>query len=96
MLKTLQVRLQHFVNWEFQNVQAGFKNAKKSEIKLPTSVASSKKQESSRKKKKIYFRFIDYTKAFDFGGSQQTVENSSRGGNTTPDFSWEICMLVKR
>ena len=32
------------------------------EIKLPTSVGSSKKQESSRK---IYFCFIDYAKAFD-------------------------------
>ena len=38
--------------------------AKEPEIKLPTSVGSSKKQESSRKKK-IYFGFIDYAKAFD-------------------------------
>ena len=38
--------------------------AEEPEIKLPTSVGSSKKQESSRKKK-IYFCFIDYTKAFD-------------------------------
>ena len=43
------------------------------EIKLPTSIGSSKKQESSRKN--IYFCFIDYAKAFDCG-SQQTVENS--------------------
>ena len=34
------------------------------EIKLPTSTGSSKKQESFRKK--IYFCFIDYTKAFDW------------------------------
>ena len=34
-----------------------------SEIKLPTSVGSLKKQESSRKS--IYFCFIDYAKAFD-------------------------------
>ena len=33
------------------------------EIKLPTSVGSSKKKESSRKN--IYFCFIDYAKAFD-------------------------------
>ena len=33
------------------------------EIKLPTSAASSKKQESSRKN--IYFCFIDYAKTFD-------------------------------
>ena len=37
--------------------------AEESEIKLPTSAGSSKKQESSRKN--IYFFFIDYAKAFD-------------------------------
>ena len=33
------------------------------EIKLPTSAESFRKEENSRKK--IYFCFIDYTKAFD-------------------------------
>jgi len=37
--------------------------AEEPEMKLPTSVGSSKKQKSSRKS--IYFCFIDYTKAFD-------------------------------
>ena len=37
--------------------------AEEPEIKLSTSVASSKKLESSRKN--IYFCFIDYAKAFD-------------------------------
>ena len=37
--------------------------AEEPEIKLPTSAASLKKQESSRKI--IYFFFIDYAKAFD-------------------------------
>ena len=37
--------------------------AEEPEIKLPTSIASSKKQDSSRKN--IYFCSIDYTKAFD-------------------------------
>ena len=37
--------------------------AEEPEIKLPTSVGSSEKQESSRKN--IYFCFIDYAKAFD-------------------------------
>ena len=40
------------------------KHAEKSEIKLPTSTGSLKKQESS-KKKDIYFCFIDYAKSFD-------------------------------
>ena len=39
------------------------KKAEDPEIKLPTSVGSSKKQESSRKN--VYFCFIDYAKALD-------------------------------
>ena len=38
--------------------------AEEPEIKLSTSVESSKKQESSRKN--IYFCFTDYAKAFDY------------------------------
>ena len=41
----------------------GFKEAEETEIKLPTFIGSSKRQESSRKN--IYFCFIDYAKAFD-------------------------------
>ena len=35
------------------------------EIKLPTSVGSSKKQKQESSRKKIYFCFINYAKAFD-------------------------------
>ena len=49
MLKILQARHQQYVNRELPNVQAGFKKAEEPEIKLPTSVGSSKKQGSSRK-----------------------------------------------
>ena len=55
--------------------------AEEPEIKLLTSLGSLKKQESPQKN--IYFCFIDYAKAFDCG-SQQTVENSERDGNTGP------------
>ena len=40
MLKILQVRLQQYMNCELPDVQAVFKKAKESEIKLPTSVGS--------------------------------------------------------
>ena len=61
--------------------------AKEPEIKLPTSAGSTIKQDISRKN--IYFFFIDYAKAFDCG-SQETVENSERGGNTrTSDLPLE-------
>ena len=49
MLKILQARLQQYVNYELPDFQAGFKKAEEPEIKLPTSVGTSKKQESSRK-----------------------------------------------
>ena len=61
MLKILQARLQQYMNCELSNVQAGFRKAEEPEIKLPTSVASSKKK---RVPESIYF-FLDYTKAFD-------------------------------
>ena len=49
MLKILQARLQQYMNGELPHVQAGFRKAEEPEIKLPTSVGSSKKQGSSRK-----------------------------------------------
>ena len=49
MVKILQVRLQQYMNQELLDVQAGFRKGSESEIKLPTSTKSSKKQESSRK-----------------------------------------------
>ena len=47
------------------------------EVKLPTSVGSKKKKRERERElqKNIYFCFVDYIKAFDYG-SQQTVENS--------------------
>ena len=40
MLKILQARLQQYVNCEIPDVQAGFRKAEESEIKLPTSAGS--------------------------------------------------------
>ena len=62
MLKILQARLQQYVNRELPDVQAGFRKGRGTEIKLPISAGSSKKQEFQ---KNIYFCFIDYAKAFD-------------------------------
>ena len=47
----------------FQMFKLDSEKAEETEIKLPTSAGSLKKQESSRKS--IYVSFIDYTKAFD-------------------------------
>ena len=48
MFKILQARLQQYMNCELPDVQAGLEKAEESEIKLPTSIGSLKKQESSR------------------------------------------------
>ena len=49
MLKILQARLQQYVNRELQMFKLDLEKPEKPEIKLPTSIGSSKKQESSRK-----------------------------------------------
>ena len=59
MLKILQARLQQYMNHELPVL----KKAEDPEIKLPTAIGLSKKQESFQKN--IYFCFIDYNKAFD-------------------------------
>ena len=68
--------------------------AKEPEIKLPTSVGSSKKQESSRK---IYFCFIDYAKAFDCVDHNKLWKILQEMG--IPDHLtcyWETCMQVRK
>ena len=62
-------------------------------IKLPTSVGSSKKQESSRKK--IYFCFIDYTIAFDWIKTHCGKFKRWEYQTILP-ASWELCMQVKK
>ena len=48
MLKILQARLQQYVNSELADVQAGFRKDRGTRTELPTSIGSSKKQESAR------------------------------------------------
>ena len=49
MLKIHQARLQQYMNCELQMFKMNLKNEEEPRIKLPTSVGSSKEQESSRK-----------------------------------------------
>ena len=95
MLKILQARLQEYVNRERPDVQAGFRKGRGTEIKLPTSTESSKKQEREFQKN-IYFCFIDYAKAFDCVDHNK-LENSVRDGNTRPpDLPLEKSMYSSR
>ena len=80
-LKILQARLQQDMNCELSNVQAGLEKAEGPEIKLLTSAGSLKKQESSRKTS--ISALLTMPKPWRCG-SQSTVENSERDGNTRP------------
>ena len=96
MLKILQTRLHQYVNCDvehFQMFKLGLEKAEEPEIRLPTSVASWKKQESSRKTSTSAL----LTMPKPLCGSQQTVEDSSRDGNTRlPDLSPEKSVCRSR
>ena len=64
----------------FQMFKLDLDKADKAEIKLPTSIGSSKKQESSRKT--ATSAVLTIPKSSDYVEKKQTVENSSRDGNT--------------
>ena len=61
ILEILQARLQHFVNCELQIFKLDLEKVEEPEIKLPSSVGSSKKKKGFQKN----ICFIDYAKAFD-------------------------------
>ena len=63
-------------------------------IKLPTSIGSSKKQESYRKN--IYFCFIDYAKVFVWITTNCGQFFKRWEYQTTWPASWQICMQVKK
>ena len=81
MLKILQARLHQYMNHELPDVQAGFRIGRGTRDQIANIRWIIEK--ASEFQRNIYFRFIDYAKAFDCG-SQQTVENSERDGNNSP------------
>ena len=62
MLKTLQARLQQYVNCEFPDAQAGFRKGRGTRDQIANIHWIMQKQESSRK---TSICFIDYAKVFD-------------------------------
>ena len=63
MLKILQARLQQYMNYEFPDVQAGFRKGRQTRDQIANICWIIKK--ATEFQKNIYFRFIDYAKAFD-------------------------------
>ena len=78
----------------FQMFKLDLEKAEEPEIKFPTSVGSSKKQESSRKN--IYFCFIDYAKTVVWITANCGKFLERWEYQTTWPASWEICMQVKK
>ena len=96
MLNILQAKLQQNVNHELPDVQAGFRKGRGARDQIASIRWLIEKAREFQKN--IHFCFIDYVKAFDCG-SQQTVGNSERDGNTRPpDLPPEksICMSLTR
>ena len=82
------------VHTKFQMSKLVLEKAEEPEIKLPTSAGSLKKEESS---KKNLFLLYWLCQSLWLCGSQQTVENSERDGNTRPwPASWETYMQVRK
>ena len=69
------------MNCELPDVQGGFRKGRGTRDQTANICWIFKTARQFQKN--IYFYFIDYAKAFDCG-SQQTVEHSSRDGNTRP------------
>ena len=63
MLKSLQVKLQQYVNWELPDIQAGFGEGRGTRDQIANIRWITEK--ARKFQKNIYFCSIDYTKAFD-------------------------------
>ena len=68
MLQILQARLQQYMNYEFPDVQAGFRKGRGTRDQIANIRWIIEKAREFQKS--IYFCFIDYAKAFDLCGSQ--------------------------
>ena len=85
MLQIRQARLEPSLNHELADVQVGFRKARgiKDQIANIRWILGKAREFQNG----IYFCFMYYAKSFDCMGSQQTVENSSRDGDTSqPDL----------
>ena len=95
MLKILQARLQHYVNRELQDVQAGFRKGRGTRDQIANIRWIMEKARESGKN--IYFCFIDYAKAFDCVDHNKLWEIfKTLEYQTTWPASWETYMQVRK
>ena len=90
MFKILQARLQQYMNHELSDVQAGFRKGRRPIYQIANIHWSIEKAKEFQKN--IYF-----CQNLRLCGSQQTLENSDRDGNTRPPYlSLEKSMLFRK
>ena len=87
MLKILQARLQQYVNHELPDIQAGFRRGRGNRDQIANIHWIVEKGRVPEKHLLLLYRLCQ---SLWLCGSQQTVENSERHGNTrTPDLPLE-------
>ena len=96
MLKTLQVRLQQYVNRELPDVQAGFRKGRGTRDQIANICWIIEKARAFQEN--IYFCFIDYAKAFDCVDHNKLWKILQEMGISDHHISasWEICMQVRK
>ena len=82
MLKILQARLQQYVNWELPDVQDRFRKGRRTRDQVVNIHWIIEKAREFEKKYLLLLYWLH--QSLWLCGSQQTVENSSRDGNTRP------------
>ena len=82
MLKTVKARLEHYMNWELPDVQAGFRKARGTRDQIASICWIIKKAREFQKN----ICFIGYTKAFDCVDHNKLWKISLRYGNTRPRY----------
>ena len=92
MLKILQARLQQYMNCELPDVQAGIRRGRGTRDQIANICWIIEKARKFQEKKNLFLLYWLYQSLW-LCGSQQTVENSSRDGNTrSPDLPPEISL----
>ena len=74
MLKILHARLQHYMNQELPDIQAGFRKGRGTRDQIVNIHCIIEKGREFQKN--IYFCFIDYANTFDWCGSLRNCGNS--------------------
>ena len=94
MLKSLQARLQQYVNRELPDVQAGFRKGRGTRDQIANICWIIEK---ARVPENIYFCFIDYAKAIDSVGHNKLLKILKKWEyQTTWPASWENCMQLRK